>query len=74
MQSVYDAAGGIEGLTRLAEAWHRRVLGDPVVSHAFRQGFRADHTDRLAVYWAEALGGPAEYSAGYGDESEVVLR
>jgi hemoglobin len=72
MQSVYDAAGGSEGLWRLADAWHARVLADEVVSHAFSHGFQPDHTDRLAAYWAEALGGPASYSEKYGDESSVV--
>ena len=48
MRSVYDAAGGDEGLLRLAEAWHARVLADEVVGHAFRHGVRPDHTRRLA--------------------------
>lgn len=72
MQTVYDAAGGREGLERLAAAWHARVLADEVVSHAFSRGYREDHTERLAAYWAEALGGPPDYSAHYGDESSVV--
>jgi hemoglobin len=72
MQSVYDAAGGSEGLCRLADAWHTRVMADEVVSHAFSHGFQPDHTERLAAYWAEALGGPASYSENYGDESAVV--
>src|SRR6476469_6590568 len=72
MRSVYEAAGGDDGLRRLAEAWHVRVLADEVVSHAFSHGFQPDHTRRLAAYWAEALGGPASYSAGYGDETFVV--
>jgi hemoglobin len=70
--SIYEAAGGEEGLSRLAEAWHTRVLADEVVSHAFSHGFHADHTDRLAAYWAEALGGPSTYSTSYGDETSVV--
>jgi hemoglobin len=70
--TIYDAAGGAEGLLRLAHAWHERVLADEVVGHAFSHGFRADHTERLAAYWAEALGGPKTYSADYGDESSVV--
>ncbi len=69
---MYEAAGGDEGLLRLAEAWHVRVLADEVVSHAFSHGYRADHSERLAAYWAEALGGPARYSASLGDETEVV--
>ncbi|HEY5981597.1 MAG TPA: group II truncated hemoglobin [Microlunatus sp.] len=72
MQTVYEAAGGEAGLVRLADAWHARVLADEIVSHAFSHGFRPDHTERLAAYWIEALGGPPTYSATYGDESEVV--
>jgi hemoglobin len=47
-------------------------MADEVVSHAFSHGIRADHSERLAAYWAEALGGPAVYSAAYGDETSVV--
>jgi hemoglobin len=71
-QTVYDAAGGREGLSRLAGAWHARVLEDEVVSHAFSHGYHPDHTERLAAYWAEALGGPAIYTERYGDETSVV--
>ncbi|MFI5493936.1 group II truncated hemoglobin [Actinoplanes sp. NPDC051859] len=70
--SVYDAAGGAAGLQRLAAAWHARVLVDEEVSHAFRHGFHPQHTERLAAYWAEALGGPAAFTGRYGDESSVV--
>ena len=72
MESVYDAAGGAAGVRRLAAAWHERVLADEVVSHAFSHGFRPDHTERLAAYWEEALGGPPTYTDRYGDESSVV--
>jgi hemoglobin len=72
MQTVYEAAGGIDGLLRLARAWHARVMADEEVSHAFSHGYRADHSERLAAYWAEALGGPATYTGAYGDETSVV--
>lgn len=72
MQSVYEAAGGDEGLLRLARAWHSRVMADEVVSHPFSHGFHPQHDERLAAYWAEALGGPATFSDRYGDESSVV--
>jgi hemoglobin len=70
--TLYDAAGGEQGMLRLAEAWHARVMADEVVSHAFSHGFRPDHSVRLAAYWGEALGGPALYSQQYGDETTVV--
>ncbi|WP_433161256.1 group II truncated hemoglobin [Kribbella sp. CA-247076] len=72
MTSVFEAAGGAEGMRRLAHAWHVRVLADEVVSHAFSHGFHPDHTERLAAYWGEALGGPTAYTEAYGDESSVV--
>jgi hemoglobin len=71
-QSVFDAAGGMDGLRRLAEAWHARVMADEIVSHAFSHGFHPQHTERLAAYWTEALGGPSAYSDAFGDESSVV--
>ena len=41
------------------------------MSHAFSHGYHPRHSERLAAYWAEALGGPAEYSAAIGDETSV---
>src|SRR5262245_38404432 len=70
--TVYEAAGGSEGLMRLASAWHERVLADEVVSHAFSHGYHPQHTERLAAYWAEALGGPTTFSERFGDETSVV--
>src|SRR5882762_9498166 len=72
MQTVFEAAGGNDGLRRLAGAWHRRVMADDVVGHAFSHGFHPQHVERLAAYWAEALGGPSTYSDSYGDETTVV--
>jgi hemoglobin len=72
MQTVWEAVGGYEGLLELARAWHARVMADEEVSHAFSHGFHPEHTERLAAYWSEALGGPATFSATYGDETSVV--
>jgi Truncated hemoglobins len=71
-QSIYEAVGGQQAFLDLAAAWHARCLADPVVSHAFSHpGQHPQHVERLAAYWAEALGGPPEYSASMGDESLV---
>jgi hemoglobin len=71
-RSLFEAAGGDPAILDLARAWHRRCLADPVVSHAFSHGQHPDHVERLAAYWAEALGGPAGYSGSLGDHSEVL--
>lgn len=72
MRTVYEAVGEDDGMLRLAAAWHARVMADEVVSHAFSHGFNPAHTERLAAYWVEALGGPAAYTEKYGDETVVV--
>jgi truncated hemoglobin YjbI len=69
MTTLFEAAGGEAGLQALARAWHERVLADPVVSHAFHTPYRPDHVERLASYWAEALGGPVTFD---GTEADVV--
>lgn len=70
--TIYEAAGGSKAITDLAHAWHERCMADPVVSHAFSHGFHPEHTQRLAAYWAEALGGPSDYTDSMGDETFVV--
>jgi hemoglobin len=72
MRTIFEETGGMDGLRRLADAWHRRVMADEVVGHAFSHGFHPQHVERLAAYWAEALGGPSAYSDSYGDETTVV--
>ncbi len=46
MQTIYEAAGGRDGILKLAGAWHKRVLEDEVVAHAFSHGFHPQHTER----------------------------
>lgn len=72
VRTLYEAAGGSAGLLRLAEAWHARVMADEIVGHAFSHGLHPEHSERLAAYWGEALGGPPAYSECYGGETDVV--
>lgn len=71
--SLYDAVGGDDGLLRLAHAWHRRCLADPIANHPFSHtNLHPQHAERLAAYWAEALGGPKAYTESMGDHSRVM--
>jgi hemoglobin len=71
--TLYQAAGGYEGLLALAHAWHERCLEDPIMSHPFSHaGGHPQHLERLAAYWGEALGGPPAYTATMGGHSYVL--
>lgn len=67
MPTLYEEIGGIEAIRALAAAWYHRAVADPVVGHAFAHGFRPDHAERIAAYWAQAWGGPESYTTTYGD-------
>lgn len=71
-QTIYEAIGGFPAILALAHAWHERCLADPIVSHAFSHGFHPRHTERLAKYWAQALGGPSDYTETIANETAVV--
>ena len=52
-----------------ARIWPMRESTSPhhhaaplIAAHAFSHGFQPDQNERLAAYWAEALGGPSLYS------------
>lgn len=73
--TIYEAAGGMAVLDRLAEATHRRCLADPELNHPFASPTNhPDHSARLAAYWAEALGGPAAYTSAMGGSESHVQR
>lgn len=71
-RTIYEEVGGGDVLFALAGAWHKRCLSDPILAHAFEGGIHPQHTERLASYWAEQLGGPSTYSTSIGDYSHVV--
>jgi len=64
--------GGADALLALAGAWHKRCLDDPILAHPFEGGIHPQHTERLAAYWSEQLGGPPIYTEAIADYSYVV--
>ena len=72
-ESLYEFAGGKPAFLALAAAHHARCLADPELNHPFSHpGQHPQHVERLAAYWGEVLGGPAEYSTECADHSYVL--
>lgn len=72
--SLYEEAGGFDGLLALCRRWHVLCLADPIAEHPFSRThgeIHPQHDERLAAYLAEALGGPSLYTGGYGDEASM---
>lgn len=71
--TLYDFAGGHRAFLDLAAAHHARCLEDPELNHPFSHpGQHPEHVERLAVYWAEVLGGPPRYSLSCGGHAVML--
>jgi hemoglobin len=72
--TLYEFAGGEQAFLAFAAALHARCLADPELNHPFSHpGQHPRHTERLAAYLAETMGGPPVYSRECGDQSGLVL-
>ncbi len=70
--ALYEELGGLDAILDVCRRWNELCVADPVAEHPFTHpGLHPHHEERLAAYLAEATGGPALYTAGYGDESHV---
>jgi hemoglobin len=65
METLFEHAGGIEGLHRLEEAFYSSVLADPLLQPLFGAG-HPDHVDHLTAFTAESFGGPDRFSRELG--------
>ncbi|MFI5915744.1 group II truncated hemoglobin [Dactylosporangium sp. NPDC051541] len=64
-ETLYEHAGGTEGLHRLEETFYARVLADPLLQPLFGAG-RASHVEHLTWFTAESFGGPDRFSETLG--------
>lgn len=65
VETLYEHAGGDEGLHRLEQRFYERALADPVLKAVFRE--RVDgHVDHLTWFTAESFGGPCRFSRELG--------
>lgn len=72
--TLYDHAGGNDGLLRLARAHHARCLADPELNHPFSHPDQhPQHVERLAAYLAEVFGGPPTYSRSVGTQPDLLV-
>lgn len=72
MPSLYEHAGGDEGLHRLEESFYRGVLKDPLLQPLFGEG-RPSHVDHLTAFTAESFGGPDRFTRELGFEHLIAV-
>ncbi len=64
-ETLYEHAGGDEGLHRLEELFYTKALADPVLKQLFTHRVPA-HVDHLTWFTAESFGGPPRFTEKLG--------
>ena len=63
--TMFEVAGGWDGLHRLEQTFYDSVLRDPVLQPLFGQG-QAKHVEHLTMFTAESFGGRDDFSQQLG--------
>jgi hemoglobin len=64
-ETLYEHAGGDEGLHRLEELFYRKALADPALRELFTAPVPT-HVDHLTWFTAESFGGPDRFTRKLG--------
>src|SRR5512138_3264593 len=60
-ETLYEHAGGEEGIRRVVAYWYPTVLADPLLQPLFGAG-APTHVDHLTAFLSEVFGGPTRYT------------
>ena len=71
MPSLFEFAGGSDGLHRLEATFYASVLDDPLLAPLFGGG-TPSHVDTLTAFTAESFGGPDRFSRELGGFSHLI--
>ena len=69
--TLYEWLGGLDPLMRLTARFYEHVADDPVLAPVFAR-MDAEHPKHVAVFLAEVLGGPKQYSEERGGHPHMV--
>jgi hemoglobin len=71
METLFEHAGGVEGLHRIEEAFYSSVLADPLLQPLFGEG-QPHHVDHLTAFTAESFGGPDRFTKELGGFEHLI--
>jgi hemoglobin len=69
--TLYEWAGGMEPLKALVERFYQKVPNDPLLAPLFA-AMPKEHFANVAIFIAEVLGGPPEYSTKHGGHPNMI--
>jgi hemoglobin len=70
-ETLFEHAGGTDGLHRVIAHWYPTVLADPLLAPLFGAG-SPTHVDHLTAFFSEVFGGPTDYTDKLGGFDELL--
>jgi len=70
--TLFEWAGGGEAIRRLIDSFYDLVERDDLLSALFPGGVSEEHRANVTLWWAEVLGGPADYTERLGGYTRMV--
>lgn len=72
--TLFEWAGGHEGIERLIDAFYDRVERDELLSAFFPGGVSREHRDHVVAWWSEVFGGPDRYTSELGGYEHMLAK
>ena len=72
--SIHDWIGGTAAIGAWLDTFYDRVEQDPLLAPVFGGTVSAEHRTHVTAWWAEVMGGPADYTALLGGYEQMLAR
>jgi len=72
--SIFDWIGGREAISRWLNVFYDEVERDPLLAPVFGGIVTKEHRDHVTAWWAEVMGGPAEYTEEHGGYEHMLAK
>jgi hemoglobin len=72
--SIHEWIGGTEAIGRWLNAFYDLVEEDPLLAPVFGGVVTVAHREHVTAWWAEVMGGPAEYSERLGGYEHMLAK
>jgi hemoglobin len=72
--TIYEWAGGRDAFERWLNVFYDMVEGDDLIAPLFGGTVSREHRDHVTTWWAEVMGGPAEYTESLGGYEHMLAK
>ncbi|MDX6564307.1 MAG: hemoglobin [Gaiellales bacterium] len=73
-KTIYEWGGGQDAFERWLNRFYDLVEQEPDIARLFGGTVSDEHRAHVALWWAEVMGGPADYSANHGGYAHMVSK